>query len=67
VEAFISSPDNRNKKKVPDFGRFLPLFLTSKIPWEDAKHAGVYLMVISSNNQAVYVYQSYLLVTQCGF
>jgi hypothetical protein len=40
VTAFISSPDQRNKKACPDFGRFLPLFLISDILWEDERHAG---------------------------
>jgi len=40
INSFITSPNNRNKAAVPDFGRFLPLFLISDILWEDEKHAG---------------------------
>jgi len=40
VKEFISSPNARNKNACPDFGRFLPLFLISDIPWENEQHAG---------------------------
>eukprot|EP01117_Protostelium_nocturnum_P020430 TRINITY_DN9185_c0_g1_i1.p1 TRINITY_DN9185_c0_g1~~TRINITY_DN9185_c0_g1_i1.p1 ORF type:complete len:524 (-),score=154.75 TRINITY_DN9185_c0_g1_i1:25-1596(-) len=40
VKNFISSPQNRNKKACPDFGRFLPVFLISQVLWEDNTHAG---------------------------
>jgi len=40
VQSFITAPENRNKKAIPDFGRFLPLFLISNILWEDSQHAG---------------------------
>jgi len=40
VTNFIGDASKRNKKAVPDFGRFLPLFLISEVLWEDEKHAG---------------------------
>jgi len=40
VKEFISSPNARNKNACPDFGKFLPLFLISDIPWENDQHAG---------------------------
>ena len=41
VKSFISAPKNRNKDACPDFGKFLPLFLLSRIAWEEEKyHAG---------------------------
>ena len=40
VEAFIASPDNCTKDKVPDLGQFLPLFLLSSIAWNGPQKAG---------------------------
>jgi hypothetical protein len=39
VSSFISSPDSRTKKNIPDFGSFLPLLLLSDLKWDAVKLA----------------------------
>jgi hypothetical protein len=39
VSSFMSSPDSRTKKNIPDFGSFLPLLLLSDLKWDAVKLA----------------------------
>jgi len=41
VSDFMRSPNNRTKRKIPDFGSFLPLLLLSRLKWSAVKLAFV--------------------------